>query len=631
MRLPVRFRLDTARWVICALAALSLAACGGGGGGGSGSGGSGGGGSGGGGSGGGTTTYSIGGTISGLSASGLVLTDNGGDSLSVPANATTFTFSQMLNSGATYAVAIATQPSGETCSVSAGSGTVSGNVTNVAVTCTPLYTIGGTVSGLTASGLVLQLNGQYTLSVPANASSYTFSQTLNTGTAYQVTISTQPTGETCSVSGGSGTVTGNVTNANVTCSVSYSISGTISGLTASGLQLQFYSGGQKLSVAAGATTFTYGNVPSGTDVKMNVVTQPYWQWCTPGSSDYSGPITGNITGQTLSCAVAQAHVTTVAGSTTPGYVNGTGSAAAFYNPGGVAVGPSGNIYVADSGNNDIREVTPAGVVTTLAGSTTAGSANGTGSAASFSQPLGVAVNSAGDVFVADSNNNEIRMITPAGVVTTFAGSTTAGHADGTGSAASFYGPVGVAVNSAGDVIVADTDNNEIRMITPAGVVTTVAGSTTKGSANGTGSAASFYHPTGVAVDAAGNIYVADYGNNEIRKITPAGVVTTLAGSTTQGSANGTGSQASFFQPAGVAADASGTVYVADNLNNEIREITPAGVVTTLAGTLVAGSANGVGSAASFYLPFGIALVPTSGVLYVGDLGNDEIRAITPGP
>ena len=614
-----RVFLRGGRWTIGVVAALSLAACGGSGGSSASAGA-------------GTKSYTIGGTVTGLTSSGLTLTDNGTDTLTVAANSSSFTFSQMVQAGAAYAVAVATQPSNETCTVSAASGTASGNVSNVAVACTQLYTIGGSISGLSASGLVLQLNGQYSLSVPASASSYVFSQALAAGTAYQVTVATQPNDETCTVSPSSGTVSGNVTNVNVTCSLTtYSISGTISGLSASGLQLQFYSAGPDLSVQAGATTFTYGNVPYGTNVAMDVVTQPDWQWCTPGSSNYSGPITSNITGETLSCAAAQAEVTTLAGSTTPGNVDGTGSAAAFHNPAGVAVNAAGDIYVADSANNEIREVTPAGVVTTLAGSATAGSADGTGAAASFYDPQGVAVNASGDIYVADSGNNEIRMITPAGVVTTLAGSTTAGAANGTGSAASFYDPTGVAVDASGDIIVADTDNNEIRMVTPAGVVTTLAGSTTVGSADGTGAAASFYHPTGVALDAAGDIYVADYGNNEIREVTPSGVVTTLAGSTTPGDADGTGTAASFFGPLGVTVDASGTIFVTDSLNNEIRAVTPSGVVTTLAGSTVAGSTNGTGSAASFDTPSGIIVVSASGVLYVGDFGNNEIRQISPGP
>ena len=187
-------------------------------------------------------------------------------------------------------------------------------------------------------------------------------------------------------------------------------------------------------------------------------------------------------------------------------------------------------------------------------------------AAPASIPYGVAVDGAGNVYVADHGNDEIRKITPAGVVTTLAGAAgQAGSADGTGSAARFYDPAGVAVDSAGNVYVADAGNDEIRKITPAGVVTTLAGAAGQaGSADGTGSAARFYIPHGVAVDGAGNVYVADTENDEIRKITPAGVVTTLAGAAGSiGSADGPGSAARFFQPYGVAVDSAGNVYVAD--------------------------------------------------------------------
>jgi sugar lactone lactonase YvrE len=184
----------------------------------------------------------------------------------------------------------------------------------------------------------------------------------------------------------------------------------------------------------------------------------------------------------------------------------------------VAVDSSGNVYVADYGNNMIRKITSAGVVTTLAGSsTTSGSADGTGTAASFNNPMGVAVDSSGNVYVADGNNM-IRKITSAGVVTTLAGTIAGGSANGTGTAASFNNPTGVAVDSSGNVYVADCSNFMIREITSAGVVTTLAGSTTYGSANGTGTAARFYNPNGVAVDSSGNVYVADYDNNMIRKI-----------------------------------------------------------------------------------------------------------------
>jgi serine/threonine-protein kinase len=159
-------------------------------------------------------------------------------------------------------------------------------------------------------------------------------------------------------------------------------------------------------------------------------------------------------------------------------------------------------------------------------------------------------------------------------VTTLAGSGTVGAVDATGTAASFYAPSGIAVDAAGNVYVGDQANNKIRKITSAGVVTTLAGSGTIGAVDATGTAASFYYPNGVAVDAAGNVYVADYNNNKIRKVTSAGVVTTLAGSGTAGAVDASGTAASFNLPFGVAVDAAGNVYVADVQNHKIRKIIP---------------------------------------------------------
>jgi uncharacterized repeat protein (TIGR01451 family) len=337
-----------------------------------------------------------------------------------------------------------------------------------------------------------------------------------------------------------------------------------------------------------------------------------------------------------------------------GYSDGTGSAARFNFPSAVAVDSSNNVYVADGDNNTIRKIAPGGVVTTLAGlAGSIGSADGTGSAARFNFPSAVAVDSSGNVYVADENNNTIRKITPAGVVTTLAGlAGSYGSADGTGSAARFYYPAGIAVDSSGNVYVADTYNNTIRKITPDGVVTTLAGCAmcNPDSVDGTGSDARFNSPWGVAVDSSGNVYVADTYNNTIRKITPAGVVTTLAGLTgAYGSDDGTGSAARFNQPLGVAVDSSGNVYVADAAftsfgdpgNNSIRKITPVGVVTTLAGlTGTIGSDDGTGGAARFADPQGVA-VDSSGNVYVADspyfnysseasIAGDTIRKITPG-
>jgi sugar lactone lactonase YvrE len=239
---------------------------------------------------------------------------------------------------------------------------------------------------------------------------------------------------------------------------------------------------------------------------------------------------------------------------------------------------AGNLYVADSRNYTIRKVTPAGVVTTLAGQANSlGSEDGTGSSARFGLPLGVAVDGSGVVYVADSYNSTIRKITPAGVVTTLAGlAGIPGSSDGQGSLARFLSPSGVAVDGSGNAYVADPWNFSIRKVTPDGVVTTLAGAAEHPGINdGTGSAANFDFPIGVAVDESANVYVAEYWSFTIRKVTPAGVVTTLAGEPgSWGSADGVGSAARFANPSGVSVNAAGNLYVADSSNHAIRKGVP---------------------------------------------------------
>jgi sugar lactone lactonase YvrE len=304
------------------------------------------------------------------------------------------------------------------------------------------------------------------------------------------------------------------------------------------------------------------------------------------------------------------------------------TAASFNIPVGVAVLPDGNIVVADNTNHRIRLVTPAGVITTLAGSGSPAFADGTGTGASFQYPCGVALTSTGVIVVADQNNHRIRLVTyPEGVVTTLAGSGTGTFADGTGPGASFYFPAGVAViPSSGNIVVADTFNHRIRLVTPAGVVTTLAGSS-QSFADGTGPGASFNYPAAVAViPSSGVIAMADGNNHRIRLVTQAGVVTTLAGSGGGTFADGTGTGASFNSPNGVAITSTGVLVVADKDNHRIRLVTPLGVVTTLAGSGSASFADGTGTGASFSNPRGVAVTSTGDVV-VADTFNNRIRLI----
>lgn len=317
-------------------------------------------------------------------------------------------------------------------------------------------------------------------------------------------------------------------------------------------------------------------------------------------------------------------VSTLAGASPMGFVDATGSAARFNTIMGVAVDSSANVYVADSSNNRIRKITPTGVVTTFAGSGVSGFADGTGTAAQFAAPRAIAFDGSGNLLVADTSNSRIRQITPAGVVTTLAGSGTRGFLDGSVASAQFNMPSGITVDGSGNVYVADTVNGRIRKIA-GGVVSTFAGSGSNGYVDGTSSAARFFGPYGLAVDGGGNVYIADTQNNRIRVASQAGVVTTLAGSTA-GYADGTGASAQFNWPDSVALDSSGNVYVTDHQNNDIRKINSSGVVTTYAGSGSLGYVDGAGVAAQFRSPDSIA-VDNSGYLYVGEMNNGAIRKI----
>jgi sugar lactone lactonase YvrE len=307
-------------------------------------------------------------------------------------------------------------------------------------------------------------------------------------------------------------------------------------------------------------------------------------------------------------------------------------------PTGVAVDSSQNIYAA-SGAEDVDEVlSGTGLVNLIGGqSYTAGPGyNGPATLITMNNPQGIGVDSFGNVYVADTANNMIREITvstsPVSMIV-FAGQETAGYVDATGVAAQFSQPWGIAVDKSNNVYVGDTGNGVIRIISPSGAVTTFAGKS-YGSAitltNGPASIASFNGTDGIALDNNGNFYVTETGYEDVRKITISGgttMVSTLAGSGVAAFNNANGILAEFNSPIGVAVDSSGNVYVADQNNQLIRKITPGGDVSTLAGqTSSHGSSNGQGSAASFYNPQGLA-IDQNGILYVGDAQNNLIRII----
>jgi sugar lactone lactonase YvrE len=315
-----------------------------------------------------------------------------------------------------------------------------------------------------------------------------------------------------------------------------------------------------------------------------------------------------------------------------GTVDGTGTQAAFYMPFGMVVDSQGNLFIADTRNHTIRKITPASVVTTFAGTAgVSGVTDGTGSAALFLNPQGMTVDAADNLIVADTSNHTIRKISPTGVVTTLAGTgASSGSADGTGAAARFSHPQALAVDSLGNIFVADSNNHTIRKIDTSHVVTTFAGlAGASGTTDGTGSSARFDLPAGIVVDADDNLYVADSNNHSIRRITPAGVVTTVAGTPgSNGTTDGSAASASFYRPQQIAIDATGNLYVADSQNQTIRVLSSGGIVSTLAGTAnTAGSADGNGPAARFSRPFGVAVNRSSGVVYVSDTFNSGIRAI----
>ena len=297
---------------------------------------------------------------------------------------------------------------------------------------------------------------------------------------------------------------------------------------------------------------------------------------------------------------------------------------------GVAIDSSGLIYIADTGTHTIKKINSSGVAIIIAGSAGAnGGADGAGANARFNNPTGIAVDSAGILYVVDQGNHCIRKITPDGMVTTLAGLIgSSGSTDGTGTAARFNNPTGIAIDASGYLYVTDTNNHTIRKISQLGAVTTLAGKAgISGYLDGAGDEASFLWPKGIAVSLSGEIYCTDQ-NSDIRKITQGGVVTTYAGSLTWGCIDGNGVDSAFMYPQGIAADGAGNLFVADTSSSTIRKINSTGSVTTIGGTpFKSGYSDGTGADALFNNPVGIA-ASTNGQIYIMNSGRLQRGALS---
>ena len=345
------------------------------------------------------------------------------------------------------------------------------------------------------------------------------------------------------------------------------------------------------------------------------------------------------------CAMLSANylnaqiISTFAGNGTLAYTGNGGQAtvATLNFPAGIVFDAAGNVYIADFGNNVIRKVNTAGIISTIAGNGTAAYTGdgGQATAAGLNTPTGVFIDASGNGYIADNGNDVIRKVSAAGIISTYAGNGTPGYTGDGGQAtvATLNAPAGVAFDAIGNVYIADNGNNVIRKVNSAGIISTIAGNGTAAYTGDGGQAtvATLNAPAGVAFDAIGNVYIADNGNNVIRKVNTAGIISTYAGNGTA-AYTGDGGQATVATlnaPVGVAFDASGNVYIADQGNNRIRTVSTAGIISTIAGNGTAAYTGdgGQATAAGLNTPTGVA-IGASGNTYIADNGNQRIRKVT---
>ncbi|WP_406279151.1 NHL repeat-containing protein [Nocardia sp. NBC_00881] len=335
-------------------------------------------------------------------------------------------------------------------------------------------------------------------------------------------------------------------------------------------------------------------------------------------------------------------IVTVAGTGAAGFSGDGGQAvsARLYYPAGVAVDASGNIYFADTYNHMVRRVDSQGVITTVAGAAPSPGFDGNGgpaTAARLNYPAGVAVDASGNIYIADTNNHMVRRVDSQGVITTVAGAAPIAGFGGDGgpataAAARLYSPAGVAVDASGNIYIADTSNHRVRRVDSQGVITTVAGngSTEFAGDMGPASATTLKYPMGVAVDSSGNVYIADTDNQRVRQVDSLGIIATVAGNGTAGyfGEGGPATATTLNKPRGVAVDFSGNLYIAEHGNHRVRQVDSLGIITTVAGNGTDASSAGDGPAtfASLQSPTGVAVHP-SGSIVITDFAGHRIRRI----
>lgn len=551
--------------------------------------------------------------------------------------------------GASYAVTVTGQPQGAACVVTNGSGTAGNTpISNLELVCSPSrVAIGGELLGL-AQGQQVQLrltgsgltSSTPTLSIGSNGSFSFLSVTpgITFGGEYTVTVSAQPTGQTCTLSNATGTgVTAAVTQLRVSCAINrHALGGTVTGL-------MVVSGGQPLVLRNASDSIPVGaNGPfqfptpltDGGGYSVTIASQPTGQTCSL-INDFGTSVTAPVRNVLAQCLSFVWRTRLLAGSGVAGTLDDLGALARFAGPSGVALGPRGDVIVSDFSSSRIRSVMmPLGLVSTLAGSSVPGLVDARLPLfASFRAPVGVAVDSSGHVYVADSGNHVIRRIAAGtGEVSTWAGSGVAGYSNGAATAAQFNGPRGLALDASGNLYVADTGNHVIRRISPTGVVSLFAG-IPKVSGRADGPAGTFNGPVGLAVAAQGAVYVADTQNHSIRSVSATGAVSTVAGSGAPGFQDGTGPLASFSFPTGLALDGQTSIYVADAGNHTVRQIQLVGglgTVLTIAGAGSNGYREGVGGGAAFDQPNAL-VVDAAGNLIVAEGGGNRLRILYRSP